>query len=304
MTPFPNLKNPLVLAPMEEVSSLAFRLLCRQYGASMAYTEQTSSLALLNGNEATLQRINTNKDDKPVGLQLFGRNETTLVEVAERYGKPFDVIDLNFGCPSKNIVSQGYGSALLKEKEKVREIISYMVTSLDQPVTVKMRSGFKKVEAVELVKVMEKAGVCAITIHARTQAQGYSGKADWSIIKQVKDAVSVPIIGNGDVRNGEDALHMLDVADYVMIGRAARDNPMVFRQVLHYFKTGELLEFSINDRLRVFREYSQLEPNFKLLKLRAVDWTKGLVGGGKLREELQKTKTLEKVKELFLYMGR
>ncbi len=299
MKPFPKLKNPLILAPMEDVTSLAFRLLCRRYGASMAYTEQTSSIALSRGNETSESRINTNKEDRPVGLQLFGRNEKLLVDVAEKYGKNFDVIDLNFGCPSKNIVNQGYGSALLKEKEKIREIITYMVECLDKPVTVKMRSGFKKVEAVELVKVMENSGVSAITLHARTQEQGYSGKADWEIIKRVKETVSVPVIGNGDVRSGKDALRMLDITDYVMIGRAARDNPMIFKQILHYFNTLEELEFSREDRVQIFKDYSKLEHEVKLLKLRAVDWTKGLRDGATLRDRLQKAKTIEGIKELF-----
>ena len=300
---FPKLKNKLILAPMEDVSSLGFRLLCRKYGAAMAYTEQTSAIALKNESEKSISRIKTNSKDKPVGLQLFGRNEKVLVEVAEKFGKKFDVIDLNFGCPSKKIVDMGYGSALLKEKSKIKSIIGFMVDNLDKPVTVKMRSGFKKVEALQLVKVMEKAGVSAIAIHARTREQGYSGKADWGVIKEVKDNVSIPVIGNGDVRCGKDASKMLEICDYVMIGRMARDNPMVFKQVLHYFKTNEELEFTKEDRVKVFEEYCKLENDLKLIKLRAIDWTKGLEGGARVRDGLQRVKEVHEIKNILLSRG-
>ena len=295
---FPKLKNKLILAPMEDVSSLGFRLLCRKYGAAMAYTEQTSSIALKNESDKSISRIKTNSKDKPVSLQLFGKNEKILVEVVEKYGQKFDVIDLNFGCPSKKIVSQGYGSALLKEKSKIKNIISYMVDNLDKPITVKMRSGFKKVEALQLVNVMENAGVSAIAIHARTREQGYSGKADWNVIKEVKDNVSIPVIGNGDVRCGKDALRMLEICDYVMIGRMARDNPMIFKQILHYLKTNEELEFSKEDRVEVFEEYCKLENDLKLIKLRAMDWTKGLDGGARVRDGLQKARDVSDFKKI------
>jgi nifR3 family TIM-barrel protein len=299
MKSFPKLKNKLILAPMEDVTSLPFRLLCRKYKVAMAYTPQTSALALTRENQKSIRRIETNKEDKPVGLQLFGRNPDILIEAAKKYGKNFDVIDLNFGCPSKKIVKQGYGSALLKEKERIFDIVSSLTNNLNKPITVKMRSGFKKVEALELVKVIEKAGAAAITIHARTKVQGYSGKADWSVIKKAKEAINIPIIGNGDVRSGKDAEEMLKIADYCMIGRAARDNPMIFKNILDYFETGLEKEFSIEDRLKIFEEYLNLENNLKLIKARAIDWTKGLKNSARLRAKLQKARNIEEIREIF-----
>jgi len=295
MRSFPELKNKLILAPMEGVTYLPFRLLCRRYGASLAFTPQTSAIALIRNNEKSIKRIETNSEDKPIGLQLFGRNPDILVEAAKKYGKPFDIIDLNFGCPSKKIVAQGYGSALLKEKDKIFEIVNSLVSNINKPITVKMRSGFKKVEALELVKVIEKAGASAITIHARTQEQKYSGKADWNIIKQAKDSVSIPIIGNGDVTSGALAKEMLKIADYCMIGRAAMKNPAIFKQILYYFSTGKELEIN---KLEIFNEYIKLENNFKLIKLRANDLTKGFEGSSKLRLKLQKAKDIKEVKQL------
>ena len=296
---FPKLKNRLILAPMEDVTSLAFRLLCKKYGASMSYTMQTSALALTKNNIKSIERIKTDKEDKPVGLQLFGRNTDVLIEASKKYGKNFSLIDLNFGCPSKKIVAQGYGSALLKEKNKIKEIISGLVNNVNKPITVKMRSGFKKVEAFELVKIMEKQGVTAITIHARTREQGYSGKADWNLIKKLKQESNVPIIGNGDVTNGKEAEEMLKICDYCMIGRKARDNPLVFKEILEYFKTGKEKKSSLGEKKEMFNSYLRLEKDFKLIKSRASDFTKGIKNGNKLRVKIQQCKNKEDIKEIF-----
>ncbi len=300
MKSFPHVKNPLILAPMAEVTSLPFRLLCRKYGAAMAYTEQISSIAIIHQNQKTLQMTQTSPEDHPVGLQLFGRSQELLVQAAEKAGKEFDVIDLNLGCPSKKIVAEGYGSALLKEKEKVKEIITYMVTSLDKPVTVKMRSGFKSVEALELVRVIEKAGAAAITLHARTQEQGYSGKADWDLIRQVRQQSSIPIIGNGDVREPQQAVKLLEEGrcDFLMIGRAARDNPWIFRQILHYKETGEILAQTPEERLNLLQEYITCgETSAKLIKNRAIDFTKGIPNMARIREQLGRASSLKEIQE-------
>ncbi len=286
---------------MAEVTSLPFRLLCRKYGAAMAYTEQISSIAIIHQNLKTLQMAQTCPQDRPVGLQLFGRNQELLVQAAEMAGKEFDVIDLNLGCPSKKIVTEGYGSALLKEKEKVKEIITYMVTSLDRPVTVKMRSGFKSVEALELAKVIEKAGASAITLHARTQEQGYSGRADWDLIKQVKEHATIPVIGNGDVREPQQAARLLNEkhCDYLMIGRAARDNPWVFKQILHYLRTGEVITQTHEERLSLVHEYiARGETSMKLIKNRAIDFTKGIPNMAHIRKQLSKAKSQEEIQEI------
>lgn len=298
---FPKVKNKFFLAPMVDVTNLAFRLLCRKYGAAMAYTEQLSSLAILRDNPRTLRLAETNEQDTPVGLQLFGRNPELLVEAANKLKKNFDVIDLNLGCPSKKIVAQGYGSALLKEKDKVKEIIEGLVNGVNKPITVKMRSGFQKVDALELVKVVEKAGACALTIHARTQQQQYSGKADWNLIKQVKQSVSIPVIGNGDVDSPKKALQLLEETkcDYIMIGRAAQHNPLIFKNILHYEKTGELLEQTAQEKIDLCFEYASLDKEGSFVRLKQICqyFTKGITNGARLREQLNSAKSKEAILE-------
>ncbi|MEK6903105.1 MAG: tRNA-dihydrouridine synthase family protein [Nanoarchaeota archaeon] len=299
MPAFPSLTNKFILAPLEAVTNLPFRLLCRKYGASMAYTQQISALALVRGNQKSLRFAETNEEDKPVGLQLFGRNPDLLVEAALMLHKNFDVIDLNLGCPSKKIVAQGYGAALLQEKEKIQDLIQALVANIPKPITVKMRSGFKKVEALELVRVIEGAGASAITMHARTQEQHYRGKADWNIIKQVKETVSIPVIGNGDVDSPQKALAMLEETgcDYVMIGRGAMHNPKIFADILHYQKTGEIREQTPEEKIQLCMEYADLDKNGSFVRLKQMCqyFTKGIVGGAKLRERLNAAKTKEEI---------
>tara|TARA_Y100000310_G_scaffold258929_1_gene267477 strand:- start:32 stop:970 length:939 start_codon:yes stop_codon:yes gene_type:complete len=295
---FPTLKNKLILAPMAEVTSLPFRLLCKKYGASMSYTEQISALAITSSSK-TLELAKTNNKDFPVGLQLFGRNPKTLVKAAKKLHKNFDIIDINMGCPSKKIVQQGYGSALLKEKQKIKEIIKSLVKEIPKPITVKMRSGFKKQEALELAKIMESSGCSAITIHARTQEQGYSGHADWNLIKKVKQNSNIPIIGNGDVIDPLSAEKMLKETscDYIMIGRAARNNPQIFKQINHYFKTEKILKQTKTQKINLLDEYIKCgEKNFKLLKMRAIDFTKGIPNSSQLRNKLSKTNNIMEIK--------
>ena len=283
---------------MAEVTSLPFRLLCRKYGASMAYTEQISALAITRNSPKSLEMASTNKKDKPIGLQLFGRNPKILTKAAKKLYKNFNVIDINMGCPSKKIIKEGYGAALLKEKSKIKQIIQTLVKEIPRPITVKMRSGFKKNEALEIAKIIQASGASAITIHARTQTQGYSGKADWSIIKQLKQHLKIPIIGNGDIIDGPSAKKMLAQTgcDYIMIGRAAKNNPFIFKQILHYLKTNKILKQT--NKLKLFTEYKKLETNFKLLKMRALDFTKGLPNSNKLRNNLSNAKNLDQIKGL------
>jgi len=291
---------------MAEVTSLPFRLLCRKYRVAMTFTEQISALAVTRDSKKTIEMASTSKKDSPVGLQLFGRNPEILVAAAKKLHKKFDVIDLNLGCPSKKIVKEGYGSALLKEKNKIKEIIEALVKNIPKPITVKMRSGFKKPEALEIAKVIEAAGCSAITIHARTQEQGYSGHADWKLIKQLKDNLSIPIIGNGDITDPISAEKMLKETgcDYIMVGRAARNNPWIFKQIQHYLKTGKIIKQTTEEKLDLFNEYKKLEHNFKLLKMRSLDFTKGISNSHHLRDQLSRAKDIQELEKLLNQLNK
>jgi len=285
---------------MEDVSNIPFRLLCQKYGAGITYTQQISAIALLRENEKALKLIRRAKEEKIVGLQLFGRNPENLLKAAKKYGGEFEIIDLNFGCPSRKVVEQGYGSALLREKGRIKKIVNTLSKGLDKVVTVKMRSGFKKVEAVELVKVIEKAGAAAITIHARTQKQGYSGKADWEIIRKVKESVKIPIIGNGDVVDEESAEKMLKETgcDYVMIARGAMKNPFLFKRINHYLETGEKLKQK--SKVELFEEYYKLCEEYRLISISnlrqmACYFTQGMDNSAELRDKIQKSKSVEEI---------
>ena len=301
---FPKLKNKFVLAPMADVSTLPFRLLCQKYGAALTYTEQLNAMAIIRDNPRTLKLAETSKEEKLVGLQLFGRNPKILLKAALKFENHFDVIDLNFGCPSKKIVEQGYGSALLREKERIKRIVETLSKNLEKPVTVKMRSGFKKVEALELAKIMEKAGASAITIHGRTKEQGYKGKANWSVIKQIKENVGVPVIGNGDIINGEKAKELLDYSkcDYIMIGRAAMNNPMIFNEINHYFRTGKEKTATKEGKVKLFLEYMGLCEKYDFvnvsnLRFTALNFCKGFNGSKELRVNLMSAKNKDKIIE-------
>jgi len=247
---------------MEEVTGLPFRMLCRRYGASLAYAEMASSHGIARDNPSTLRLITTCKEDKPVGIQLCGQLPGILLKAAQKTQKDFDIIDINMGCPSQNIIKQGAGSALLKRKSKIREIIETLTKNLSKPVTAKIRLGFSKVEVLELAEIIEKAGASAIAIHARTAIGKSSGKADWDLIKQVKQQSSVPIIGNGDVFTPEDAASMLKIADYAMLGRAAIRNPGIFKECLDYLATGSYKQATPEEKIALFFQYHQLNKKY------------------------------------------
>src|SRR3989344_2888768 len=204
MADFPKLKNKLVLAPMHNITNIAFRLLCKKYGASLVSTELLSANALAREDNLNLKLAITDKLEKPICAQIFGQNTDNLVKAAKTLEKNFDIVDINFGCPSKKILSQGAGAALLKRKSKIFEIVEQTSKNIKKPLTVKIRSN----NAIEIAKICEKAGADAITVHARSVKQGYSGNADWGVIKAVKENVKIPVIGNGDIINGESAKKM------------------------------------------------------------------------------------------------
>jgi nifR3 family TIM-barrel protein len=306
MKEFPKLKNKLVLAPMHNITNIAFRILCMKYGAGMASTELLSANAISRNNKSVMKLALTDKTEKPVTAQIFGQNTENIVKAGKILEKKFDVINFNLGCPSRKILMQGSGGALLKRKKKIKEIIKELVKNLKVPVSVKIRSGFNNnINAVEIARICEKAGACAIIVHARTVEQGYSGKADWQVIADVKKAVKIPVIGNGDVFSGEDAKQMFEKTkcDYIMIGRGAIGNPFIFKQINEYLKTKETIEQTREEKIRDFFEYIKLAKKYKIFnitdsKLKAQEFTKGLEGSSKLRKKLNSVKSWEEIEEL------
>ena len=239
------LKNAIALAPMAGVTDLPFRLLCKEQGCGLMYTEMVSAKALLYKNRNTKPLLETRPEEEPVAVQLFGSDPEIMSEMALQLEEgPYAIIDVNMGCPVPKIVNNGEGSALMKDPKLVEQILTALVRAIDKPVTVKIRKGFDDdhVNAVEIAKIAEACGVAAVAVHGRTRAQYYSGQADWDIIAQVKDAVKIPVIGNGDVDSPEKAKAIMDQTgcDGVMIGRAAEGNPWIFREVVSYLTDGTI----------------------------------------------------------------
>lgn len=238
------LKNNVFLAPMAGVTDLAFRRACVRYGAGLVYSEMISSKALYYNDKKTKQLLNSTDDEKPLAVQIFGSDPDIMAKTAYMALETGAcILDINMGCPAPKIVNNGDGSALMKNPKLIGEIVSAVVGAVDVPVTCKIRSGFENVNAVEIAKVIEANGASAIAVHPRTRAMYYSGKADWNIIKEVKDSLSIPVIGNGDIFDPEDAVNMIAETgcDAVMVGRGAQGNPFIFRQILEYMQTGEVV---------------------------------------------------------------
>ncbi len=239
------LANPVILAPLAGVTDVAFRRLCKEQGCGLLYTEMVSAKAILYNNRNTRELLEVRTEERPVGVQLFGSDPEIVSEMACRIQEDFDLIDINMGCPVPKVVGNGEGSALMKNPRLVEAILLALVRKVHKPVTVKFRKGFddSSVNAVEIARIAEGCGAAAVTVHGRTREQFYSGKADWEIIRQVKEAVKIPVIGNGDVFTPQDARRMLEETgcDGVMVARGARGNPWLFARTVHYLETGELL---------------------------------------------------------------
>jgi len=302
------IENRLVLAPMAGISNTSYRKIIKQMGAGLIYAEMVSSNALMYGNEKTLKILKMSNEERPIAQQIFGSDVETFVTAAKIVEKTMhpDIIDINMGCPVPKVALKAQaGSALLKNPKKIGEIVEAVVKSVSVPVTVKIRSGWDEanINAVEVAKICEKNGASAIAIHARTRSAGYSGKANWNIIKEVKEAVNIPVIGNGDVTNPLLAKKMLDETgcDAVMIGRAALGNPWIFKRCKEYLEKGILLPEATNkEKLDMIKEHYKLLKEDKnehvaLLEIRthALAYLKGMPESKIYKEKICKTKTEE-----------
>ena len=298
-------KNNVFLAPMAGITDLPFRLICKENGAGLVYSEMVSSKALLYGDEKTKLLLNTCEKERPLAVQIFGSDEEAISYAAKYVSSFADIVDINMGCPAPKVVKNGDGSRLLLDLEKVEKIVRAAVSSSLVPVTVKMRTGWdqENIVAVEAAKIVERAGASAITIHGRTRSQYYSGQADWNIIKEVKKSVKIPVIGNGDLRSTADIKKAFDTTgvDAVMIGRAAFGNPWIFRE--NYIPSNE-------ERLATILKHLELEIKEKgefiairEMRKHIAAYTKKLPNSSAFRSEINKLdseKDVEKcLKEYF-----
>lgn len=303
--------NNLILAPMAGVTDLPFRLLCKEQGAGLVCTEMVSAKAISFHNKNTEALMRTEPGERPVSLQLFGSDPCIISEM-EAYieDRPFDILDINMGCPVPKVAGNGEGSALMKNPGLVEQIVSRTVRATKKPVTIKIRKGFdaEHVNAVEIARIAEASGAAAVAVHARTRDQYYAGRADWDIIRRVKEAVSIPVIGNGDVNSPESARQMLEETgcDGVMIGRAARGNPWIFRRILTFMETGEdpgkpdrkQVAEMILRHAQMLLAYKGEYTGMREMRKHIAWYTAGFPHSAKLRAKTNEISTMEELREL------
>ncbi len=303
------ISNQVVLAPMAGICNSAYRQICKDMGCGLIYAEMVSDKAITYSNQKTIDMLYMTEKERPISQQIFGSDKESFVEAAkfiEKEMKP-DIIDINMGCPVPKVAVRAQaGSALLKDLDKIFDIVSSVVSSVNVPVTVKIRSGWDSnhINAVEVAKVIEKAGASAICVHPRTRSQGYSGKADWNIIKEVKENVSIPVIGNGDIKSPEDAKRMLEETkcDAVMIGRGVLGNPWLIKNIVNYLDGKEVIDVSIVDRIDMCLKHLKLLDSLKNEKLACLEirnhiswYFKGIKGANELKNKVYQTTSIHDI---------
>lgn len=308
------LKNNLILAPMAGVTNLPFRIICEKFGPGMVCTEMASSKAMFHNDQKTKRLLNTEGEKRPISFQIFGSDEETMGYSAKVLSKSADIIDINMGCPAPKVVKNGDGSKLLLDLEQAKKVMEAVVRNSEVPVTVKTRKGWDKehVVAKEVAKIAEEVGISAITIHGRTRSEFYSGKADWEIIKEIKQSVNIPVIGNGDVVDEETAYQMFEQTgvDGIMIGRGAFGNPWIFRNIKHFLETGEKLPQPTNEeKLEIMKQHIELAVQekgdiaVKELRKHIAWYTKNLKNSSEFRNSINviedKQELINKLEEYF-----
>ena len=312
-----DIKTNVFLAPMAGVTDKPFRLICKEMGCGLVYSEMVSAKGILYDSKNTKKLLESDEAERPVAVQLFGSDPEIMANMAKKIEDlPVDIIDVNMGCPAPKIVKNGEGSALMKTPELVGEIVNALVNAQKKPVTIKFRKGFDdgNINAVEIAKIAEKNGAAAVAVHGRTREQYYSGKADWDIIKDVKKAVNIPVIGNGDVDSPEKAKSLFDYTscDAIMVGRGAQGNPWIFKRINAYIETGEILPLpTMEERAEVAVRHLKMLVDYKgeFIGLREMrrhlsDYTKGIMGASAMRGRINTAESIEEmeslIKEFFL----
>ncbi len=306
------LENNLILAPMAGITDLPFRILCKEQGAALCCMEMVSAKGIFYNNKNTESLLMVDEAERPVSLQLFGSDPDIISQMAARIeDRNWDILDINMGCPVPKVVNNGDGSALMKNPVLAGQIIEKTVKAIKKPVTVKIRKGFDDdhINAVEMAHVAQESGAAAVAVHGRTREQYYSGKADWSIIADVKAAVDIPVIGNGDILDAKDVIAMGQQTgcDGFMIGRGCQGNPWIFHQILHYFETGELIgKPPIEEMIATMLRHARLQIEYKgpylgirEMRKHAAWYTAGYKGASKLRGRINDVETYQDLELLF-----